>query len=72
MTEAQPLPDSAACVVIGGGVSFTGELFMQPLRQAVAASGLPETYWRDMPIVHAALGDDAGLIGAAAAAMSAA
>lgn len=58
-----------AVVVIGGGVSFTGELFMRPLREAVAASGLPETYWRDMPIVHAALGDDAGLIGAAAAAM---
>lgn len=61
-----------AVVVVGGGVSFSGELFMTPLREAVASSGLPETYWRGMPIVPAALGDDAGLIGAAAAAMGAA
>lgn len=61
-----------AVVVIGGGVSFSGDLFMTPLREAVATSGLPDTYWRDMPILAAALGDDAGLIGAAAAAMGAA
>lgn len=61
-----------AVVVVGGGVSFTGDLFMAPLREAVAASGLPESYWKGMPIVPAALGDDAGLIGAAAAAMGSA
>lgn len=58
-----------AVVVIGGGVSFSGELFMGPLRDAVAASGLPSSYWQGISIVPAALGDDAGLIGAAAAAM---
>lgn len=58
-----------AVVVVGGGVSFSGQLFMDPLRDAVAASGLPSSYWQGISIVPAALGDDAGLIGAAAAAM---
>jgi len=61
-----------AVVVVGGGVSFTGELFMTPLREAVCTAGLPASYWHDLAIVPAALGDDAGLIGSAAAAMGAA
>lgn len=56
-------------VVIGGGVSFVGELFFAPLRAAVARYAMHERYWREVPIVPAALGDDAGLVGAGALAM---
>lgn len=56
-------------VIIGGGVSFVGELFFEPVRAAVRRYTMHEMYWRDVPIVPAALGDDAGLIGAGALAM---
>lgn len=56
-------------VVIGGGVSFVGELFFEPVRAAVRRYAMHEMYWRDVPIVPAALGDDAGLVGAGALAM---
>jgi glucokinase len=52
-------------VVIGGGLGLVGELVLEPLRHALLASGPPAL---DEPIVvlRAALGDDAGLVGAAA------
>ena len=53
-------------IVIGGGVSNTGELLFEPIRQAVRAYTIDAAYWRDVPIVPAALRDNAGLIGAAA------
>ena len=50
-------------VIIGGGVSKTGELIFAPARQVVA-----ERVMRDIEvrIVPAALGDDPGLLGAVA------
>ena len=53
-------------VVIGGGVSNTGELLFAPLREAVAEHVLDPAYCEDVPIVQAALGDNVALIGAAA------
>jgi glucokinase len=51
-------------VVIGGGVSRAGELLLEPARRVVAARALRPS--RDtVRIVRAALGEDAGLIGAA-------
>lgn len=51
-------------IVLGGGLGLTGEFLDEPLRQAVLRYGP-----RDMPaavrVERAALGDDAGLIGAA-------
>lgn len=58
-----------AVVILGGGVSFVGELLFEPVRAAVRAHVMNDLYWRDCPIVPAALGDDAGLIGAGALAM---
>jgi glucokinase len=51
-------------VVVGGGVGRAGELLLQPVRQAVHAHATPG---RSQPvqILSAALGDDAGLVGAA-------
>jgi len=58
-------------VVIGGGVSFAGDLLFQPIRQTVNDRA-PLVFRQDVEILPAALGDDAGLLGAAALAFSAA
>jgi glucokinase len=52
-------------VVIGGGVAKSGALLFDPLREALATyAGL--AFLRDLRVVSAALGGDAGLVGAAA------
>jgi glucokinase len=52
-------------VVVGGGVMDAGELFFDPLRQAVAATAV-EVSARACRVVAAGLGTDAGLAGACA------
>jgi glucokinase len=56
-------------VIFGGGVSLLGDIILNPVRSAVRQYAMSEAYWRDCPIVLAALGDDAGLVGAVALAM---
>jgi glucokinase len=52
-------------VVIGGGVAKAGEVLFGPLREALTRyAGL--TFIRDLRVVPADLGGDAGLVGAAA------
>jgi glucokinase len=51
-------------VVIGGGLSAAGDLLFSPLQQAFADHARMN-YTRSIPVVAAALGQDAGLIGAA-------
>lgn len=53
-------------VVLGGGVSLTGDLLLDPVRKTVKESVLSEHYLEDLVITQAALGDDAGLYGALA------
>nr|WP_236667774.1 ROK family protein [Nonomuraea sp. K271] len=53
-------------VIVGGGVLAAGELYLGPLRAALAAGVLPVL--ADVPVRTARLGDDAVLVGAAAAA----
>jgi glucokinase len=56
-------------VVIGGGVSQSGEVLFSPLRRALADyATLP--FVRNLEVVPAQLGTDAGLVGAAAACWS--
>jgi glucokinase len=55
-------------VVIGGGVAKAGDLLMVPM-QATIRQRIHEIYWKDCPIVDAALGDDVCLMGAAILAM---
>lgn len=52
-------------VVIGGGLAQAGELLFGPLRQAFAEYGRMN-FLRDLVVVPAGLGQDAGLVGAAA------
>jgi glucokinase len=57
-------------VVIGGGVAKSGALLFDPLRESLAVyAGL--TFLRDLRVVPAELGSDAGLVGAAALVVSA-
>lgn len=57
-------------VVIGGGVAEQGEVFLRPVRRAVAELSMPS--FADTPVVSAQLGNLAGVIGAAALCWSAA
>ena len=56
-------------VVCGGGVSLLGDILFNPMREAVRKYAMNEFYWKNVPIVPAALGDDAGLVGAGALVM---
>lgn len=51
-------------VVMGGGVSHGFDLMDETIHRAVRTTALPA--FRDVPVVKAALGDNAGLVGAAA------
>lgn len=52
-----------ALVILGGGVTNAGRLVFDPVERAVARLAMPA--FRQTPVVRAALGDDAGLYGAA-------
>lgn len=53
-------------VVVGGGVTKTGDLLFAPMRQAVEEHILDGAFVKDLRIEKAALGDDVALVGAAA------
>ena len=53
-------------VIIGGGVSLSGSLLMDPMRAAMCEHVLSEKYVENITLTTAALGDEAGLMGALA------
>lgn len=57
-------------VIIGGGVSQAGPLLMNPMWAAIQKYSLSQYYLEHLTISQAALGDEAGLIGALALARS--
>lgn len=57
-------------IIIGGGVSKAGDLLFESVRETVRARCMTDDYWRDTPIVPAALGDDVGLMGGIALVLS--
>jgi glucokinase len=50
--------------ILGGGVSQLGPLLFDPVHDALQAHVMHPAYTQDLKVVPAALGDDAGLIGA--------
>ena len=52
------------CVILGGGVSLSADLFMNALENSLKSQILSENYIKDLTITTASLGDNAGLIGA--------
>ncbi len=53
-----------AMIVVGGSVSLMGDLLFEPIRKTVNQYVMPP--YRGRPVLPAALGDDCGLLGAAA------
>jgi glucokinase len=52
------------CIVLGGGVSLTGDLLLEPTKKAMQRTILDQEYLADLTISTATLGDNSGLIGA--------
>lgn len=52
-------------VLLGGGVANQGDYLIEPLKKKVHAMGLSPENTPEIPILHAVLGNDAGIIGAA-------
>lgn len=50
-------------VIIGGGVSHTGPLIIEPIRTSLTRHVMSPEYINDLVISRALLGDDAGLLG---------
>lgn len=57
-------------IIIGGGVSRSRDLFIEPLRDAIRRNVMNPHYLSDLTITPAELSDDAGLLGALALARS--
>ncbi len=57
-------------VIIGGGVSQSGEAFLAPLRAAMQEHVMSDKYLDNLTLTTAALGDDVGLMGALALAQT--
>lgn len=51
-------------IILGGGVSRSGAFLFDPVREGIAEWALSPAYLQDLSVVPAALGDDAGLMGA--------
>ena len=56
-------------VVVGGGVANAGELLLTPAREAFRRTVEAVDRRPDVPLVHAQLGNDAGVVGAATLAL---
>jgi glucokinase len=52
-------------IILGGGVGLNGHLLLDPIRRYLSSNG-PPSLPEPISVVTAALGDDAGLVGAAA------
>jgi glucokinase len=57
-------------VIVGGGVSSTGDLLLEPIRLAMLENVLSQGYTENLILTTALLGDEAGLMGALALAHS--
>ncbi len=55
-----------AAIILGGGVTRSGALILDPLRQALHTYTISNYYLEGLSLLTAALGDEAGLIGALA------
>ncbi len=51
-------------IILGGGVSFSGQLLVEPIRAAIHRHVISPQYTHNLKIATAALADNAGLLGA--------
>lgn len=57
-------------IIIGGGVSKSGDIFLKPMEAALRLAVMSPVYLEGLTVTRAALGDDPGLVGALALAQS--
>jgi glucokinase len=55
-------------IVLGGGVAKAGDLLFDPIRRTIQSTTMP-TFYENLKILPAALGNDAGIIGSASVAL---
>ncbi len=53
-------------LVFGGGVSALGDLLFDPMREAIEKYAIDTSYWSDLKIEQAQLGENVSVVGAAA------
>ena len=53
-------------LVFGGGVSAVGDLLFQPMHEAIEKYAIDSSYWSDLKIEQAQLGENVSVVGAAA------
>ena len=53
-------------VIFGGGVSFSGALLLDPVKDSMRRHVMDESYLDGLVVTTAKLGDDAGLLGSLA------
>jgi glucokinase len=51
-------------IILGGGVARAGDIFWEPIRRTLQAEVMSPAFLEGVDLVPAALGDDAGLVGA--------
>lgn len=52
-------------VVIGGGVSYIGDMWFDEVRTAVKANTIDDDYWNDTPIIPSEISEDVSILGSA-------
>jgi glucokinase len=57
-------------IVFGGGVSTIGDLLFDPMQEAIREASIDSSYWQDLKIVMAGLGENVSLYGAGALALT--
>lgn len=52
-----------SCLIFGGGVSLSGDLLFEPMRNELERTTISKEYLKNLSITVAKLGDNAGLVG---------
>lgn len=52
-------------IVIGGGVSYIGDLWFDEIRETVQANTIDDDYWKDTPIIPSKISEDVSILGSA-------
>lgn len=52
-------------VVIGGGVSYLGEMWFDEVRSAVKSNMIDDDYWNNTPIIPSEISEDVSILGSA-------
>ncbi len=52
-------------IIIGGGVSYIGDLLFDQIRTTVQTHTIDDDYWKDTPIIPSAISEDVSILGSA-------